>query len=103
MMNIKDDHDTGIVWLETRMQTIELTPENEEVQIDKVIWYRQYIPDWIDSDFWLDTKGAVRITDPPPIYFCDWGRKSKSNIIVQGPTPALTLRQRLKIAQDGYL
>lgn len=103
MMNIKDDHDTSIVWLETRMQTIELTPENEEVQIDKVIWYRQYIPDWIDSDFWLDIEGKVRITDPPPIYFCDWGRKPKPTTINQEPTPALTLRQRLKLAQDGYL
>lgn len=107
VMKIEDDHDNDVVWLETRMQTVELTPENEEVQIDKVIWYRQYIPDWIDSDFWLDAKGNVRITDPPPIYFCDWGRPARElgrrDIQPEPTKPELTLRQRLKLAQDGYL
>jgi len=104
MMCLKDDHETDMVWLETRLKTVELTPENEEVEIDRVIWYRQYIPDWIDNDFWLDPRGKVRITDPPPLYFCEWGRKPKPTIINQEPTtPTLTLRQRLKLAQDGYL
>jgi hypothetical protein len=74
MMNITDDKPSQTVWLETKMQTLEHTPEGEPVSIEKVIWYRQYIPDWIDNPFWLDLKGEIRKTEPPPIYFCDWGR-----------------------------
>ena len=102
MMNIKTEHDNGTVWLETRMQTVELTPEGEEVPIDKVIWYRQYIPDWLDNDLWLDIKGILRITDPPPLYFCDWGRRTIEGT-QQHSEPALTPRQLRKMAEDGYL
>ncbi len=107
MMNIKDEKDSDVVWLETRMQTMELTPDGEEVEIDKVIWYRQYIPDWIDSSFWLDINGKVRITDPPPMYFCNWGRvlkeRSGTDEYPAKPLPELTERQKRKLQQDGYL
>lgn len=53
VMNIKDDHDSKIVWLKTDMETVELTPENEEVPICKTIWERQYIPDWLDEPLWF--------------------------------------------------
>lgn len=107
MMNIKDEKDSDIVWLETRMQTMELTPEGEEIEIDKVIWYRQYIPDWIDSQLWLDINGKIRITDPPPVYFCNWGRvlkeRSSMDEYPAKPPPQLTERQKRKLLQDGYL
>lgn len=107
MMNIKDEKDSDIVWLETRMQTMELTPEGEEVEIDKVIWYRQYIPDWIDSQLWLDINGKVRITDPPPLYLCNWGRvlkeRSSMDEYPAKPPPQLTERQKRKLLEDGYL
>ena len=74
IMNIKDEKDSPIVWLETKMETHEITPEGEEVNIEKVIWARLYIPDWIDSSMWLDIRGNVRLTDPPPQYLYDWGR-----------------------------
>lgn len=107
MMSIKDESDNDIVWLETRLKTVELTPENEEVEIDRVIWYRQYIPDWIDNAFWLDIHGKIRQTDPPPIYFCDWGRPAREfgrkDIQPEPTKPQLTERQRRKLEQDGYL
>jgi hypothetical protein len=96
MMNIEDDKPNQIVWLETRMQTIELTPENEEVEIDKVIWYRLYIPDWIDSPMWLGEHGEILGTDPPAQYIYDWGRKAKGEIYnpPQDPAAARRLRNR---------
>lgn len=104
MMNIEDDKPSPIVWLETRMQTIELTPENEEVQIDKVIWYRQYIPDWIDNPMWLGERGEILGSDPPAVYFCDWGRPLKTGIIYQTPTQiGISERQRRKLEAEGYL
>jgi hypothetical protein len=80
----KDDIKTPhpIVWLETRMQTIELTSDNEEVEIDKVIWNRLYIPDWIDSDLWLGEWGEIIKSEPKPLYLYDWGRLVGSNIYV---------------------
>jgi hypothetical protein len=93
---------TDIVWLETRMQTVELTADNEEVQVDEIVWDRQYIPDWLDHSFWtrepdmLDwqwwypvpdwwnwKKGterpAVPRRDKPidKIFRCNWGRPYK--------------------------
>jgi hypothetical protein len=65
---------SDIVWLETKMQSPEITPEGETIEIEKVIWYRQYIPDWIDSDFWLTPEGWIVPSDPPPKYIHDWGR-----------------------------
>jgi len=79
-----------VIWLETKMQTLEHTPDGEPVSIEKVIWYRQYIPDWIDSDRFVDLVPSgsyivnkkpfwnkLRKTDPPPLYFCDWGRRTQ--------------------------
>jgi len=94
MMNIEDDKPNPVVWLETRMQTIELTPENEEVEIDKVIWYRLYIPDWIDSPMWLGERGEILGTDPPAMYLYDWGRKAKGEIYNPPQDPAEARRQR---------
>jgi hypothetical protein len=74
VMNIKDEKPSQIVWLETKMTSPETTEEGEEIEIEKIIWYRQYIPDWIDSDFWLTPGGYIAPTDPPPQYIYDWGR-----------------------------
>lgn len=74
MMNIEPDKPSQIVWLETKMQSPEITPEGEDIEIEKIIWYRQYIPDWIDSDFWLTPEGHIIPEDPSPKYIHDWGR-----------------------------
>ena len=74
MMNIEPDKPSQIVWLETKMQSPEITPEGETIEIEKVIYYRQYIPDWIDSDFWLTPEGWIAPEDPRPKYIHDWGR-----------------------------
>jgi hypothetical protein len=74
MMNIEPDKPSQIVWLETKMTAPETTLEGETIEIEKVIWYRQYIPDWIDSDFWLTPEGWIAPSDPPPKYIHDWGR-----------------------------
>ena len=98
MMNIKPDKPSQIVWLETKMTSPEITEKGEEIEIEKIIWYRQYIPDWIDSDFWLNPTiniwwqsqkylkygidwmierqciGTILPTDPLPKYIYDWGR-----------------------------
>lgn len=76
MMNIEPDKPSQIVWLETKMQAPETTLEGETIEIEKVIWYRQYIPDWIDSDFWLSPEGNILPSDPPPHWIYDWGRKA---------------------------
>jgi len=79
IMNCKPEKKQEIVWLETRMQTPETTPEGDVIEMEKVIWYRQYIHDWIDSDFWI-WQGEVRQTDPPPQYIYDWGRPASGRV-----------------------
>jgi hypothetical protein len=74
MMNIEPDKPSQIVWLETKMTSPEITEKGEEIDIEKVIWYRQYIPDWIDSNFWLTPEGHILLEDPSPQYIYDWGR-----------------------------
>lgn len=89
MMNIESDKPSQIVWLETKMIEPEEVSEDivdtsvwppikktvvKIIESERIIWYRQYIPDWIDSDFWLTPDGKLLPEDPPKIYYCDWGR-----------------------------
>ena len=89
MMNIEPDKPSQIVWLETKMTSPEEVREDivdtsvfpptkktviTIIENERIIWYRQYIPDWIDSDFWLTPEGNILTTDPPPQYIYDWGR-----------------------------
>ncbi|MBE3136074.1 MAG: hypothetical protein IMZ43_01555 [Thermoplasmata archaeon] len=89
MMNIEPDKPSQIVWLETKMVEPEevsedivdasIWPPTKKTRVtiiesERIIWYRQYIPDWIDSDFWLTPDGRIMPEDPPPQYICDWGR-----------------------------
>ena len=87
IMNIKDDESSQTVWLETRIEQTVEDSEGNEVYDDHVIWYRQYIPDWLDSDFWLGDTGKVRLVDPPPQYIFDWGRKLRDDIAGHGHDP----------------
>jgi len=75
IMKLENKKPSQTVWLETKMECPEETPEGVLINVDKVIWYRQYIPDWLDSDFWI-WKKELREVDPPPQYIFDWGRKS---------------------------
>ena len=96
VMNINDEKPSQTVWLET---TIVEPEEIQETIVDnsvrpptkkivktiienkRVIWYRQYIPDWIDSDFWLTPNGNILPEDPPPKYIHDWGRPASHHAI----------------------
>lgn len=74
IMNLSDDKADQIVWLETKIQEPQTTPEGKEYESERVVWYRQYIPDWLDSDFWIQTHSKdLRIVDPS-LYIFDWGR-----------------------------
>jgi hypothetical protein len=79
IMNILDDKQNQTVWLETKIQEPKMTEEGEEFEDERVVWYRQYIPDWIDSDIWL-LNGIVRQEDPPPMYIFDWGRHASNRV-----------------------
>jgi hypothetical protein len=59
------------IWLEMKVED-----ENGETHIVKD-HYRLYIPDWLDSDFWL-YQGKLRQTDPSELYIYDWGRKLRN-------------------------
>ena len=54
IMKLPEDKDPDIVWLETRYQDLEKTPEGEFIETERITWYRQYIPDWIDSPLWAE-------------------------------------------------
>jgi hypothetical protein len=114
MMNIKEEKNSDIVWLETRMQTQELTPEGEEVQIDKQIWDRNYIPDWIDEPLWYGNgrqipwdlqKQVIEERKARGNCHYDWGRPTKDKYhgeydVVRTPEE---WRKYRKQQQDGYL
>ena len=42
---------------------------------------RLYIPEWLDSDFWLTPEGHILPGDPPPKYIHDWGRPASHHAI----------------------
>ena len=111
MMNIETEKPSQIVWLETTIIEPEEISEDivdttvwpptkktivTKITNERVIWYRQYIPDWIDSDFWLTSQGNLLQEDPPPKYIHDWGRKAKGEIYnpPQDPTAARRLRHK---------
>ena len=115
VMNIKDEKPSQTVWLET---TIIEPEEIQETIVDnsvwppkkkvvktiienkRVIWDRDYIPDWIDSDFWLTPAGKLLPlgTDPPKIYHCDWGRPASHHSAVFKETQwqGMNIRERKK-------
>lgn len=93
IMNIEDEKDNNIVWLETKINDVKKDIQQDGTEFtyeeERVVWYRQYIPDWLDSPFWLqDTatgyysergKGligtGIRLIPPDKTYIYDWGRK----------------------------
>jgi len=103
IMNIREEKNSDVVWLETRLQTVEITPENEEVEIDRVIWHRQYIPDWIDAGLWIHA-GKLKTGDPEPLYWHKWGRETiEDRYHDLPPTSYLDGRAARKRERDGYL
>ena len=55
-----------------------------------------YIPDWLDSDFWL-YQGKLRQTDPSELYIYDWGRKLRDK-----PVEVVHRWQDLKITPRDH-
>ena len=92
MMNIKDDKDSHVVWLETRLETIELTADNEEVAVSEIVWDRLYIPDWIDHSFWtrepdmLDWQWWDRLRDPD-MWELEWWYPKEARKIQNSSVP----------------
>lgn len=115
IMNIQDEKENNIVWLETKINDVkkDIQPDGTEFtyEEERVVWYRQYIPDWLDSPFWLKDatdgfyhdrkKGGIvpclRTKNPDKLYFCDWGRKTRD--ITKGYDP--TYGQITKICGDS--
>jgi hypothetical protein len=69
IMKLPEDPDLDIVWLETTYQDVERTPEGGLIDTERVIWARQYIPDWIDTDIWCYDREP-----DDSVKLCDWGR-----------------------------
>ena len=117
MMNIKDEPDSDIVWLETKLETIEQSADDEKIYVSEILWDRDYIPDWIDNSFWtreinmldwqwwhiddsirqkyrkagmnhpMDTTTAFAARDK--IYHCNWGRPYKGMVYFEQSVPKL--------------
>ena len=66
---IKHEH---TVWLETKL---------DDGIDNKIVYYRQYIPEWLDSCLWLNSDGHIRIIEPDPTYIYDWGRRASDKRI----------------------
>lgn len=90
IMNIKEEKQDKIVWLQTKIKDVKKDTHEDGSEYtydeERVVWYRQYIPDWLDSPFWLqDNANKIRIKDPDAIYIYDWGRPIRD--ITQGYDP----------------
>ena len=66
IMKIEPQPHKDTVWLKT-----EITTADGETYTHRG---RLYIPEWLDSDFWLTSDGQLLPGDPPPKYIHDWGR-----------------------------
>lgn len=91
IMKCEDDKDSTVVWLETKLNDVKTIEQpdgtTETYNEDRVIWYRQYIPDWLDSPFWIqDRSPNLRLYDPDPLYIYDWGRRYKDEQRGYDPT-----------------
>ena len=92
IMNIEEEKRNDIVWLETKINDVKKDTQQDGTEFtyteERVVWYRQYIPDWLDSSFWLQDKATgyyqerkqgligtgIRLHDPDKTYIYDWGR-----------------------------
>lgn len=95
IMNIQDEKENNIVWLETKINDVKKDTQQDGTEFtyeeERVVWYRQYIPDWLDTALWLKDSSdgiyhgrkqgevipCLRMKDPEKVYFCDWGRKPR--------------------------
>lgn len=85
IMKLPEPKHKDVVWLETTYQDIQKTPDiiehhgsmcggdvvikGEKIEVDRILWARQYIPDWIDTDIWY-----LGIEPDKSVKLCDWGR-----------------------------
>lgn len=111
IMNIEEEKQDKIVWLETKINDVKKDTHADGTeytyQEDRVVWYRQYIPDWLDSPFWLQDENnknqwSLRHNDPDAIYIYDWGRPLRDLTQGYDPTygsitPAQSHRNRNKV------
>lgn len=102
MMNIHKEEKRNIVWLETKIQEPASTPEGEEYEDERVIWYRQYIPDFIDSDMWLNRDGSIRVVEPEKLFLYDWGRRLSNKLEVPITNYKEMVFRKRKFDEDPY-
>jgi hypothetical protein len=95
IMNMEGEQENNIVWLETKINGVkkDTQPDGTEYtyEEERIVWYRQYIPDWLDSPFWLQDRATgyykertqgligtgIRLHNPDKIYIYDWGRPTR--------------------------
>lgn len=115
IMNIKNEKPSQTVWLETKIKEPETITEDiidnssfppkkqtvmTIIEYERTIWYRQYIPDWLDSDFWV-WQGKVRQEDPPKIYIYEWGRKASESKSLMS-VPVIMVRRKEEDPYEQY-
>jgi hypothetical protein len=79
-MNIQDEKQNNIVWLETKFNDVkkDTQPDGTEFEYEdeRLIYHRHYIPNWLDAPLWLqDNSDRLRLFDPDDIWhWYNWGR-----------------------------
>ena len=91
ILHIEKEKSKDIVWLETHYENVILDEEkrteapaiivthtnDKGEQVPNIIWRREYIPGWLDTDLWIQDQqtNVLRLYDPPPCYIHErWGR-----------------------------
>lgn len=107
IMNIGSEKQSHVVWLETKIEDVLKDSEGEYYEEEWVVWYRQYIPDWLDSPMWVNEIGTARNIEPEKLYIYDWGRRYKDydmmrygEVIHVGPKPKT---RRIQIAGGEWI
>jgi hypothetical protein len=85
IMNIKEEKQNKIIWLETTIKDVKKDHHEDGSEYtydeERVVWNRHYIPGWFDSLIWQERCWyhnneylVFARDDPEKTYWCDWGR-----------------------------
>ncbi len=76
IMNIQDEKQNDIVWLETKIKDVKRDVQQDgtpfEYDEERVVWYRQYVPEWLDSPFWSERVHYHYECDPLVLASYEW-------------------------------
>lgn len=81
ILKSENDKDSYVVWLETTINDVKTIEQpdgtKETYEEERIVWDRKYIPDWLDSAFWIqDHSPQLRLYNPDPLFTYEWGRKT---------------------------